>query len=371
MENTISFIKSKNYKFIKDLGQGATGITKLIQDQTIDEEFVCKKYSTYYESDQMSYYENFVSEIKILYKINHSNIVRIFTYYLYPEKYTGYILMEYIDGVHIDEYIGSNPLKINDLFIQTINAFKYLEEINILHRDIRSSNILVTNDGVVKIIDFGFGKPINEEKDYNKSISLNWPCSIPSDFSSSIYNYRTEIYFVGQLFNKLINENNLKDTFKYNRTLEKMVEYDFNLRIKSFNDILRDVSTEYFNEIRFSPEEKEIYLNFANAITSICVKIKTSAKYNTNLDSITKGLYELTQFSMLESYIQNNMLIISCLINGEFVYKKTPKIPTEHIYAFFKWWKSLDLKCKKNVLNNLWLRLDNIKREVDFDDLPF
>ena len=353
------------------MGQGATGITKLIQDQTIDEELVCKKYSTYYESDQIHYYENFVSEIKILYKINHSNIVRIFSYYLYPEKYTGYILMEYIDGVHIDKYISSNPLKINDLFIQTINAFKYLEEINILHRDIRSSNILVTNDGIVKIIDFGFGKPINEEKDYNKSISLNWPCSIPSDFSFSIYNHRTEIYFVGQLFKQLIIKNNLKDTFKYSKTLERMVEFNFKLRIKSFNDILKDVSTEYFNEIYFSPEEKEIYSNFANAITSICVKIKTSAKYNTNLDSITKNLYELTQNSMLESYVQNNSLIVSCLINGGFRYKTALQIPTEHIYSFFNWWKNLDLKYQRIVLNNLWLRLDNIRREEDFDDLPF
>lgn len=371
MINTISFIKSKDYQFIKDLGQGATGITKLIKDQTIDEEFVCKKYSTYLKSDQNLYYENFVSEIKILYKINHSNIVRIFSYYLYPKNYTGYILMEYINGEHIDKYISSNPSKINDIFIQVINAFKYLEEIKILHRDIRPSNILVTNNGIVKIIDFGFGKPIKKEDDYEKSISLNWHYSTPSDFESLFYNHQTEIYFIGKLFEQLIIENSLENTFKYGKTLEKMVKFNHNLRITSFDDILKDINAEVFNEIGFSPEEKIIYSNFADSITSICAKIKTSAKYNTNLDNITKNLYELTQNSILESYVQNNSLIVSCLINGGFRYKTAPQIQTEHIYSFFNWWKNLNKKSQKIVLNNIWLRLDNIKREDDFNDLPF
>ena len=103
--NIIKFLKSKDYTAIRDIGQGGTGKTKLIKDETINETFVCKKYSTYYPEHQSLYYENFVNEIKILYKINHPNIVRVFSYYLYPEQSTGYILMEYIDGVDIEQYL--------------------------------------------------------------------------------------------------------------------------------------------------------------------------------------------------------------------------------------------------------------------------
>ena len=80
--NIIKFLKSKDYIAIRDIGQGGTGKTKLIKDETINEIFVCKKYSTYYPEHQPIYYENFVNEIKILYKINHPNIVRVFSYYL-------------------------------------------------------------------------------------------------------------------------------------------------------------------------------------------------------------------------------------------------------------------------------------------------
>ena len=102
-----TFLRSKDFIILKDIGQGGTGKTKLLKDETINENFVCKKYSTFYPEQQALYYNNFVDEIKILYKVNHPNIVRVFNYYLYPEKLTGYIIMEYIDGVDIENYISS------------------------------------------------------------------------------------------------------------------------------------------------------------------------------------------------------------------------------------------------------------------------
>ena len=242
--NIIKFLKSKDYTAIRDIGQGGTGKTKLIKDETINETFVCKKYSTYYPEHQSLYYENFVNEIKILYKINHPNIVRVFSYYLYPEQSTGYILMEYIDGVDIEQYLTVNPNKINDLFIQTINGFKYLEERNILHRDIRPSNILISNDGIVKIIDFGFGKDVQKSVDYEKSITLNWTYSLPNDFSMSIYDFKTEVYFVGKLFERIIIDNNLHQIFKYKVALDKMIITNHDIRIASFYDVTRDIMSE-------------------------------------------------------------------------------------------------------------------------------
>ena len=47
-DNIIRFIKSKEYKYLKEVGQGGTGRTILIKDETINEQFVCKKYSPYF-----------------------------------------------------------------------------------------------------------------------------------------------------------------------------------------------------------------------------------------------------------------------------------------------------------------------------------
>ena len=49
---------------------------------------------------------------------------------------------------------------LNDIFVQLIDGFTYMEEHGVIHRDIRERNILINKDGVVKRIDFGIGKTI-------------------------------------------------------------------------------------------------------------------------------------------------------------------------------------------------------------------
>src|SRR5690625_833004 len=118
-DRIIEFLRSKDYTFIKEIGQGGTGKTVLLKDETIDESFVCKKYSPFCEEHKDFYFKNFVDEIKILYKIYHRNIVRIFNYYLYPSQNTGYILMEFVEGKNVQVFAEENPHLISDLFEQT------------------------------------------------------------------------------------------------------------------------------------------------------------------------------------------------------------------------------------------------------------
>lgn len=364
----VQFTRSKDFVNIKDIGQGATGQTKLIKDETIGELFVCKKYSTFYVEDQYKYYENFVSEIKILYQINHPNIVRVFNYYLYPQQTTGFIIMEYIDGVNIEDYIKSNPSKINSVFTQMIDGFRYLEKKDILHRDIRPSNILVSNDGEVKIIDFGFGKNVKIEKEAPKSITLNWAYSIPEEFKNSLYDFRTEVYFIGKMFEKIISENNLPQSFKFIDVLVQMTDYNYTTRTPSFDEVFKGIIGIKAKSANFTPKEKSIYQKFANSYMSTCSVIKSSSKYIDNITTITNSLDNLIQDTILEDSIQNNPQLIKCFISGLSKYKRI-KIEVSILSEFTIFWKSLTNDKKMIVLSNLWGRFNTIDREVD--DLPF
>jgi serine/threonine protein kinase len=102
-EGIVHFLRKRDYRLVKELGQGSCGKTVLLYDDQIEEHFVCKKYVPYSEAERQQLFTNFVREIKLLHKIHHQNIVRVFNHYIYAEQFTGFILMEYVDGSEVDE----------------------------------------------------------------------------------------------------------------------------------------------------------------------------------------------------------------------------------------------------------------------------
>jgi serine/threonine-protein kinase len=166
----IPFNSTKHFTYIEKLGEGGTGTTHLFNDGTTNMLFAIKKYEPKDEKYKQEDYIRFVDEIKILFRLSHPNIVRIYNYYLYPTHTIGYLQMEYIDGVSIDQFQTSAEKGWNDIFSEVISAFKYLEQNHILHRDIRPANILIDKDQNVKVIDFGFGKQVDITKTNKNSI---------------------------------------------------------------------------------------------------------------------------------------------------------------------------------------------------------
>jgi len=370
-KKTIEFLRTKDFTYLENIGQGGTGKTILIKDETIDEIFVCKKYSPFSEEDKPKYFNYFIDEIKILYKLNHRNIVRVFNYYLYPEQLTGYIIMEYIKGLKIDNYLNKNPDQLNEIFIQVIDGFYNIEQNKILHRDIRPENVLVTEFGVVKIIDFGFGKNYEIDNNFEKSVSLNWRYPVPNEFTKQIYDIKSEVYFVGKLFEEIIKENNLNN-FKYSGILHDMIKTDYDLRPKSFFDISRKIITKTSEGFEFSEYDKTIYKNFADSLKRCITKIEVSALYVHDIDTITMNLETILRNSILEDELQNLSAIPRCFIKGQFRYFKRARFLVLHLKLFLELLKSSTDDKKKILINHIWQRLDSIERFEDIeDDLPF
>ena len=374
MAEIVHFLRSRDYVLVKELGQGACGKTVLLDDNQIEQKFVCKKYSPYSESARESLFANFVREIKLLHLLQHDNVVRIFNYYLYPDKLAGYILMEYVDGKDIEEFTAEFPDKLNGLFTQAIDGFSYLERSSVLHRDIRTGNLLVSNEGQLKIIDLGFGKQVNTSLDFDKSITLNWWCATPDEFRSKRYDFTTEVYFVGKLFEQLIEANNI-DQFKYPDALRRMCEPDPDRRIKSFAEIDRAIRSQPITDIDFQDDQIVVYREFSAALMSITSKIAQSAKYLTDLTKIRSELEEIYRSSMLEYEIAEPHRIIACFVEGGYYYKKNRRILTETVRDFVRLLKSCGIEQARIILANLDTRLDAINRydpdEIQDEDIPF
>jgi serine/threonine-protein kinase len=311
----LEFVRQKDYIFDRYIDEGGFGKTVLLKDPVMDECFVCKKYEPQLGIDKIEYYENFKNEIKIMYKLFHRNIVRIFNYYLYPELATGFIIMDFIDGTDIGTFISENPEEINNLFNQTIEAFSYLEMNNILHRDIRPKNILITDDKTVKIIDFGFCKQIESYTDFEKSVSLAWRYERPDEFKDSIYDFRTEIYFIGKLFESLIVEHNITG-FMHNDTLKKMITKAHDSRIKSFADVKELIITDsYVFDDYFTREEKKLFQSFMDQVISIYSSIDENCEYN-KIDQMVIELEEVYKNNVLDYNVKIFLTFQRHLLKG-------------------------------------------------------
>jgi len=370
----IKFIKQKDFKFKKKLGNGACGQTILIVDETIGEEFVCKKYLPISEVYRVELYKRFIDEIKILYRLNHENVVRIFNYYLYPTLYSGYIIMEYIEGCSIDLFIEKHPDKINDIFEQIVRGFAYLCENKVLHRDIRNSNIMVTKNGVAKIIDFGFSKEIVSTSNAEKSLSLAWWCTLPDEFRNNTYDFRTEVYFLGKLFEQLISDNNI-DEFKYKSILKMMLYQDPSLRVDSFLKINNLILSNQFAEMNFSEEEKIIYRYFSCSLKTAISSIRSDSTYENDTEKLIRSLDDTYRKNMLEECVQNDSSVISAFIKGTYSYwKNKQNFEVDKLLSFLEWFKNSNKEKRTIILSNMYSKLDTVPRsrhEIVNDDVPF
>lgn len=370
----VKFDGAKHFIHVNPLGAGGTGDAHLFKDETTDMLFAIKKYSPKGSNDTDETFKRFVDEIKILFKISHLNIVRIYNYYLYPEAKSGYLQMEYIDGMPIDkfepEFFGKNW---EDIFKEVIYAFEYLESNRILHRDIRPSNILIDRDENVKIIDFGFGKKLETTENEGKSVYLNWPVTqLPNETElDGIYNHQTEVYFTGKLFQSVLGAGITE--FKFNYIIDKMIRLDPSSRYSSFSEISRVISNGVIGEIDFTQKEKDVYVNFADALIG-CIACY-NGKYVPIQDTGTTitRLVTLIRNSSLENFIQDKSQLVRCFINGSYVERyRYEGIPVSHVKDFYLFLVQLPSYKQKIVLDNIYTRLSKI--DVRFDDdeeLPF
>lgn len=163
------------YIIEKALGQGGFGITYKAKDYKSGQSVAVKEFFpealatrtnttvvpfTGERGESYAYGKNcFLQEAETLAQfIGIENIVRIHSYF--EENGTAYFVMDFIEGVSFDEYIKSKGGKISyeeaeKVLIKIIEALAIVHSKGIVHRDVTPDNIYITNDGVVKLLDFG------------------------------------------------------------------------------------------------------------------------------------------------------------------------------------------------------------------------
>ena len=147
-----------HYKILQKLGEGGMGVVYLAEDTKLKRQ-VAIKFLPHYISANEAERQRFEIEAQAAASLNHPNISTIYAIENSDDEI--FIVMEYIDGIELKDKIKSGSIPTNEainIAIQIAEGLEAAHKNGIVHRDIKSQNIMITNDGKVKIMDFGLAK---------------------------------------------------------------------------------------------------------------------------------------------------------------------------------------------------------------------
>jgi eukaryotic-like serine/threonine-protein kinase len=146
------------YEILAPLGAGGMGEVYRARDERLDREVAIKVLPSSYSADP-DRLRRFEQEARAAGRLNHPNVLAI--YDVGTHDAAPYVVSELLEGQTLRERVAGGPLPVRkaiDYALQTARGLGAAHEKGIVHRDLKPENIFVTNDGRVKILDFGLAK---------------------------------------------------------------------------------------------------------------------------------------------------------------------------------------------------------------------
>ncbi len=195
-----------HYKILEKLGEGGMGDVYKAEDTNLDR-IVALKFLPMETTRDKDIKTRFIHEAKAASSLQHHNI---YTIHEIDETDEGqlFIVMDCYEGKTIEEKIKQSPLEIDealDITVQIAQGLDKAHKKKIIHRDIKSANIIVTTDGIVKIVDFGIAKLAGQTKVTKDGTSLGTASYMsPEQTLGKEVDHRTDIWSVGVVLYEML-----------------------------------------------------------------------------------------------------------------------------------------------------------------------
>ncbi|MEO7539865.1 MAG: serine/threonine-protein kinase, partial [Pyrinomonadaceae bacterium] len=151
------------YKILEKIGSGGQGTVYKALDTKLNRTAVIKVLPQ--ELTQRSAnFKRFEREAQLCSQLDHPNICTIYDFNSADGVF--YIAMQYVEGKNVRQLVSGRPLELKSalsIAIQVTDALAYAHSKNIIHRDIKAGNIMVSSTGQIKILDFGLAKLLEDE----------------------------------------------------------------------------------------------------------------------------------------------------------------------------------------------------------------
>ncbi len=204
----IGKIFNNRYEIIDQLGSGGTAVVYKGRDNLLGRMVTIKVLREEYNGDE-AFVRRFQREAQAVASLSHGNIVAVYDVGFEDDMH--YIVMEFVEGESLKDYIKSmGVLSINDsvnIMCQMLEGIGYAHEHGIIHRDIKSHNILLSVDGRVKVTDFGIAVGISDvTQTYTSSTKIMGSVQYisPEQVQGRNVTEKSDIYSAGVVFYEML-----------------------------------------------------------------------------------------------------------------------------------------------------------------------
>jgi len=205
-ELTSGMVFASRYQIIEELGKGGMGRVYRVLDKKLNEEIALKLIKPEIAKDKKTV-ERFSNELKIARKIGHKNVARMFD--LNEEKGTHYITMEYVRGEDLKKLIRKmvrlSAGQAIPIAKQICEGLGEAHRLGVVHRDLKPQNVMVDEDGNVRIMDFGIARSLESKGITGAGVMIGTPEYMsPEQVEGKEVERRSDVYSLGVILYEMI-----------------------------------------------------------------------------------------------------------------------------------------------------------------------
>lgn len=196
-------IQLGHYQLLASIGHGGMGLVYRARDTRLERDVAIKCLRR--ELFEAHYIERFKREALLLAKLNHPNIVQIYDFIETPDQLA--LVMELVDGnnlqIHLREHLASMSQRLKWL-VQISEGLAIAHDAGIIHRDLKTENILINQRGQAKITDLGIAKSQDINSTLTDHIAGSYCSMSPEQAKGETINFKSDLFSLGILAYQLL-----------------------------------------------------------------------------------------------------------------------------------------------------------------------
>lgn len=218
--------KISDFQKIGRIGQGTYGYVYLAQRKSSKEMVALKRIILHHEEAE-GFPLTAIREIKMLNRLKHSNVINLIDIAVGEKRDAVFLLLEYCDNdlASVVKHVPQpfQEAEVKTLLIQLLSAVEFLHKNWVIHRDIKLSNLLYCNGGVLKLCDFGLARTISSQKtgDLTPLVVTLWYRPPEILMGGSEYSFSVDMWSIGCVCAELLKEEPL---FSSSTDIEQLIQ---------------------------------------------------------------------------------------------------------------------------------------------------